>query len=158
MRHPQGSGSAAAISGHPLHPMVVPFPLASLMFSFVADIAHLVSEDPFWARASLTLIVVGIVTGVAAAALGAWDLMRVPRARQLGKAWAHGLINGVVMLLALVNWATRSGTDVTALNMILSFATVVLLGISGWLGGDLSYKHGVGVSPEIGGGESADRI
>lgn len=156
MRHLQGSGSAASLAGHPLHPMVVPLPLTSLLLAFVADIAFLLSEDVFWARASFTLIIVGVVTGLLAAGLGAWDLMRVPRARQLGSAWAHGLINAVVLLLALVNLVTRSSVEVTILGFVLSLASAVLLGISGWLGGELSYKHGIGVSPEVGGGNPGD--
>ncbi|MBX6368656.1 MAG: hypothetical protein IRZ04_11785, partial [Rhodospirillales bacterium] len=62
--------SRAAIAGHPIHPMLVPFPIAFLVGALVVDLAFASTGDPFWARAGFWLLLAGIVTGAAAAVFG----------------------------------------------------------------------------------------
>lgn len=92
--------SNAAIGRHPLHPMIIPFPIALLVAAFAADIAYLVTGDDFWARVGLWAVIGGFVTGVAAAVLGAWDFLTIRRARAHTAGWIHSLGNLAVLVLA----------------------------------------------------------
>src|SRR3546814_6826582 len=66
-RHTDPAPSTAAIRGHPIHPMLIPFPLAFLVGVLLTDLAYWATSDPFWARASLWLVGAGVVSGLVAA-------------------------------------------------------------------------------------------
>ena len=146
---PVGPRSTAKIAGHPLHPMLVPLPIAFLIGAFLTDAAFLFTEDPFWARASIWLIGAGIIGALAAAATGMADFMGSPRVRAIGHAWQHGIGNAMALLVAIVNFFLRGGPDwadgVLPFGLILSLVTVGILAFTGWLGVELVYRHGVAV-------------
>lgn len=151
--YPAGSGTVAAIGRHPLHPMLVPLPIGFLVGAFVADIAFAASADPFWARGAFWLLIGGVVTGLLAGLAGIVELLGVPRARAMTSAWVHGLGNVVALVLATVNIALRwndAGGPPGSTGLVLSLVVVVILLVTGWLGGELSYRHGVGVSDNVG--------
>ena len=153
-----GSGSAASIKGHPLHPILIPFPIGFLAGALISDLVFLGTSDPFWARASYWLIVAGVVMGVLAGLAGLVEVLRVERARKLSTAWIHGVANIVALVVATVNAILRSGAvpdSVSATHVALSFVTVAILGFTGWLGGELVFHHGVGVSRQIGDGRDS---
>ncbi|HSE74127.1 MAG TPA: DUF2231 domain-containing protein [Dongiaceae bacterium] len=144
----QESPSRAAIGGHPLHPMVVPFPIAFLVGTLVVDIVFRATSDPFWARAAFWLLAAGIVMGAVAALLGLVDFLSIRRVRSLPIAWMHFLGNGVAVLLAIWNIALRwsdPAAGSTGLAITLSAIVTVILIITGWLGGELAYRHRIGV-------------
>ena len=101
------SPSTAAIAGHPLHPMLVPFPIAFLVATLVVDIAFSATHDPFWGRAAFWLLAAGIVMAAAAAIVGLIDFLTIRRVRSLSIAWVHFLGNGLAVLLAIWNIALR---------------------------------------------------
>jgi uncharacterized membrane protein len=140
--------STAALAGHPLHPSVVPLPIGLLAGAFMSDLAYLVTHDGFFARASRWLLRGGLATGAVAAALGATDFATVREARRpAGVAHASG--NAIVMLLSAVSLALRRGRpgSVPGAAAALTALAAVLLSVTGWLGGELSYRHRVGVVP-----------
>lgn len=143
-----GAPSRAAVKGHPLHPMLVPFPIAFLVAAFLTDVAYWSSADLFWARASLWLIGAGLAGGVLAALLGLVDFLSIRRAREHAVGWIHFLGNASVVVLALVNLMLRR-QDMTAavvpVGLLLSAVTVALLLVTGWCGGELAYRHRIGV-------------
>jgi uncharacterized membrane protein len=146
--HHRGIESTAAVARHPLHPMLVPLPIAAFIFALVADIAWLRTGRPFWGEASYWLLLSGVITGLIAAIPGIVDYMASERVRNLPTARLHGALNTLALLLGLINLLLRGGqgaTPIFGIGIILSFATVAVLGVSGWLGGELSYRHGVGV-------------
>jgi uncharacterized membrane protein len=146
----QPTPSRAAIGGHPLHPMVVPFPIAFLVGALVADIVFSATTDPFWARAAFWLLAAGIVMGAVAAILGLVDFLSIPRVRALTIAWVHFLGNGLAVLLAIWNVALRWGDPAAApggLGIALSAIVTAILIVTGWLGGELAYRHRIGVMP-----------
>jgi len=152
--YPGGAGSVAAIGRHPLHPLLVPLPIGMFIAALVADIVYASTVDPFWARASYWLLIGGIIAALVAAIAGAIELFGVPRARKLGLAWAHAGINLVVVAIAVVNVLLRvtdKEAEVVPTGLILSIVMVLGLAVSGWLGGELSFRHGIGVSTSIGG-------
>lgn len=143
-----GITSTVAIAGHPLHPALVIFPVAFLTGVLGSDIAYLWTNDPFWARASFWLIAVGLIAGVAAAITGILDFIKIKRARDRSAGWLHMGGNIVVMVLSLINLLLRMGDAIAIIwpwGVTLSAIVATLLGITGWLGGELSFRHKIGV-------------
>jgi len=146
----RGLPSTAAIAGHPIHPMLIPFPIAFLTAAAATDVAAGATGDPFWNRSSRWLIGAGIATGLVAGAVGAIDYLTIRRAREksVGKLHAYG--NPLALGLAALNLALRSkrraGEPPGAGEIALSLATAATLGVTGWAGAELSYRHMVGVA------------
>lgn len=140
--------STARLFGHPLHPILMPFPLVFLVSAAVVDVVFLVTDDGFWADTSLWLLAAGLFTGVVAAGVGLVDFVTIERARSHRSGWVHFLGNVAVLALALVNWLLRLddvASFVQPWGLALSVVTALLLGITGWAGGELAYRHQIGV-------------
>ena len=139
--------STAQIGGHPIHPMLIPFPIVCFVGAFVTDIIFLRSGDAGWAEASRWLLGFGLGTAALAAIAGLIDFMGDDRIRRLNHALQHMIANVAAVVLEVVNLAIRFGNDdaVGGLGVYLSGVVVLLLLFSGWRGGDLVYVHHVGV-------------
>jgi uncharacterized membrane protein len=140
--------STAAIAGHPLHPSVVPVPIGMLVAATLSDVAFTMTRDPFFARGSRWLLRGAAVSGAVAGTLGAIDFSTIRAARQpIGIAHAAG--NATILGLTLASLALRreSRTEVPPAAMAISLAASGLLALTGWLGGELSYRKRVGVVP-----------
>ena len=145
--HPK---STASIGGHPIHPMLIPFPIASLVGALLTDIAYLRSGADMWASASAWLIGAGIVSALLAAVFGFIDFVGDGRIRTLKVAWYHLIGNLLVVLLSVANFVVhlREGDEAVAgAGIMLSAIVVLLLLLTGWMGGHMVYRHGVAVSP-----------
>jgi uncharacterized membrane protein len=142
--HPR---STAQIGGHPIHPMLVPFPIVCFVFTLVVDIVFLKTGDPIWADASRWLLGIGIVMAALAATTGLIDFMGDDRIRRMSVAIQHMLANVTVVVVEIINLVTRLRNDdgIGGLGVYLSAAAVLILLFSGWRGGDLVFRHGVGV-------------
>lgn len=141
--------SKAAIAGHPLHPLLVTLPVGSLILLVVSDLASRATSDPFWALASYWLTLAGLVTGILAALTGFIDFASRPQTRRLSIAWMHFLGNGVAMLLTLGNFLLRRPDPAAAVSGIelgLSVLVVLLLLVTGWLGGEMVFRYRIGVT------------
>ena len=139
--------STAMIGGHPLHPMLIPFPITCLVGAFVTDIVYLVGGDRGFATASHWLIGFGIGTALLAATAGIIDYMGDDRIRKLGTALQHMMANVAAVVVSTINFVVRldDPSDVASLGVYLSGAVVLILLYSGWLGGELVYRHRVAV-------------
>lgn len=140
--------SRAAIAGHPLHPMLIHFPVAALTGLLPVDLAHLWTLDEFWWRAGLWLAGVGAVGGWIASLFGLIDLITVREIRQKITAWCHAIIAVMMLSLASLNWLLRLHGDLehTYLwGLYLSAVTGLLIALAAYLGGRLVYEHAVGV-------------
>ncbi len=140
--------STAQIAGHPLHPMLIPFPIVSFVGAFVTDVMYLATGEAGWATASNWLLGAGLVTSVAAAATGFTDYMGDDRVRKIGAATRHMVANVAVVTIETINLTVRvtdNSDGVPAIGPWLSGAAALILGYSGWLGGELTYRHRVGV-------------
>jgi uncharacterized membrane protein len=142
----------ARILGHPVHPMLIVFPLGLLATALAFDVVHFAShDDTFFSHMALWLIGLGICTGLFAAIFGFVDWLAIPkgtRAKAIG-LW-HGAGNVVVVGLFVISWALRRSGDelhppVAAL--VLDAIAVALALVTGWLGGELVDRLGIGVSP-----------
>lgn len=143
--------STASFRGHPIHPMLVVFPLGFWIGSFLADLAFVWLGDPFWYRVSWYLIAAGIVGAVAAAVPGVVDYLRsvTPYSGCKPIARTHGLVNGGVTALYALNLWWRAGEGAVAggawwIAFAASLVGVAALGYSGWLGGHLVYNCEIG--------------
>ena len=149
-RHPR---STAKIGGHPIHPMLIPFPIVCLVGAFVTDLLFLHYHTDGFANASKWLLAFGIATALAAATVGLIDFMGDDRIRRLSHALQHMIANVAAVVVAVINLAIRLGDEtaqVASLGVFLSGVTVLILLFSGWRGGDLVYKHHVGIDEEAG--------
>ncbi len=129
--------------------MLIPFPIAFLVSAVVTDIVFLASRDAFWARLSLWLLGVGVLTGLASAVFGLIDFLGIRRVRSMSAAWVHFLGNVAAVGLAFVNWLLRNNnleSHVGGWGLALSIVTVAILCVTGWLGGELSYRYRIGVT------------
>lgn len=140
--------SRAKFLGHPVHPMLVVFPIGLLAGSFAFDLAYAASARPEFATVSFWTLVVGIPAGLAAAAFGIVDFWAIPagtRARRIG-AW-HAIGNAIALLAFAQSWVARlAAPDAPPTGAILlSGFGVAVVFFTGWLGGELVDRLGVGV-------------
>lgn len=141
--------STAQIAGHPIHPMLVPIPIACFVGALLTDIAYVASAEIVWANFSAWLLLAGVVFGVLAAIAGLTDFLGNRMVRAKRPAWPHLIGNAVVLILAILNLMIhmRDGwTSVWPSGLALSAVTVLILPVTGWLGWALVYRHGVGVA------------
>jgi len=139
--------STAKIGGHPIHPMLIPFPIVCFIGVLVTDIVFINNHDAGWATASRYLLGIGIVMAALAAVAGLTDFMGDDRIRRASDALKHMLANVAAVVLEILNFFVRMNSDaaIPSTGIILSAVVVLLLIYSGWKGGDLVYHHGIGV-------------
>jgi uncharacterized membrane protein len=140
--------STARLMGHPIHPMLVPFPIAFFIGALLADLAFAKLGNPFWATAAAWLLGAGLVGATLAALTGFTDFLGDRRVREVRDAWLHMLANVTAVVIELINLILRWGHPAAALpspGVYLSGAAVLILAFSGWKGGELVFRHRVGV-------------
>jgi uncharacterized membrane protein len=144
--------STAQIAGHPIHPMLIPFPVVFLVTAFATDIAYWITGAAIWATASMWLLGAGVIMALVAAVFGFTDFLGSRQVRNLTDAWLHMAGNLIAVVLAAINWYLRYSTEPTAgvfpAGFWISLATVLLLLFNGWKGWELVYRHHVGVSEQ----------
>lgn len=138
--------STAKIGGHPIHPMLVSFPIVLFIGTLVTDIVFVSTSNPMWAIASRYLLGVGIVMAALAAVAGLTDFFGDKRI-QGSDAIKHMLANVTAVVLEIINFFVRLHSDsaIRGIGIVLSVIVVLILLYSGWKGGDLVFKHGMGV-------------
>lgn len=141
--------SRVKLVGHPVHPMLVVFPLGLLATAVIFDILYLIFGNRLLPAASYYMIAAGVLGGLLAAIFGFIDWLALPsgsRAKNIG-LW-HGLGNVTIVGLFIISWFLRGGNAdfiPGGLALVLSFAGVGLALITAWLGGELVYRLGVAV-------------
>lgn len=138
----------AKIFGHPIHQMLIVFPLGLLATSLIFDIVYKATGNGRWADITFVMIASGIVGGLLAAVFGFVDWLAIPkgtRAKRIGAF--HGIGNVIVVSLFAVSWLLRYGNPIYAgaVPLVLSIAGVALALVTGWLGGELVDRLSVGV-------------
>src|ERR1700761_6773778 len=141
--------SPANIAGHPLHPIFVTIPLGLWSFAPLCDVVFLLGwGDDSWKRAAFYCIGGGIAGAVLAIITGLMDftVVRDPKAKTV--AFYHLILNAAVTLLYLISFALRwseFSANFHLLPVLIGFVGLVLLGLSGWLGGELVSRFGISV-------------
>jgi uncharacterized membrane protein len=131
--------------------MLIPFPLGLLSASVVFDVIYLLRRNTLWSQIAFWNMAAGVIGGLTAAVFGLIDWLAIPsgtRAKTIGR-W-HGLGNLVVVTLFSVSWLLRlrDPSRPRTLPIVLSILGVSLAGVTGWLGGELVDRLGVGVDPD----------
>ena len=142
--HPR---STAKIADHPIHPMLIPFPIVCFIGAFVTDVVYTRNYDSGWATASHWLLGIGLVMAALAAVAGLTDYLGDERLRRLGDALKHMLANVTAVVLELVNLLLRLNNPdfIPSAGVYISAIVVLILLYRGWKGGNLVYRHGAGV-------------
>ncbi len=141
--------SKAKLAGHPIHQMLIPLPLGLFVFAAIADILYGLGVYRGLSEVSWWNIIVGIGTGLLAAVFGLWDFLAIPkstRAKRIGAL--HGIGNVLLVGLFAISAWVRSDNPYYAPGaaaVVLEALALVLGAITGWLGGELVDRLGVGV-------------
>ncbi len=142
--------SRAKLFGHPIHPMLIVFPLGLLAMALIFDILHFAMGNGYWSEIAYWMIAAGVISGLIAAPFGLVDWLAIPsgtRAKRIGAL--HGVGNLIVVVLYAASWWMRRAApqDPVTVAYVLSFAGGVLALFTGWLGGELVDRLAVGVDP-----------
>jgi uncharacterized membrane protein len=144
--------SPASIGGHPIHPMLIPFPIALWVFSLVADGIYLWRGNPVWHDWIAFYTLLGGTIGAAVAALpGLIDWLSITDRVVVKIANWHARLNVIALLVFAASFYLRTTGGASLVSgsfmvpIALSVLGVVLITISGWLGGEMVFKHGVAV-------------
>lgn len=140
--------SRAKLLGHPAHQIVVAFPIGLLGTAALFDAVYVVHGGAAWATVAFYMIGAGVIGGLLAAVFGLIDYVAIPsgtRAKRVGAY--HGLCSATVVALFAVSWGLRSGGSLlpAPVALLFSFSGAALLGLAGWLGGELLNRMGVGI-------------
>ena len=145
--------SPASLGRHPVHPMLIPFPIALWVFSLIADGVYLWRGNPVW-RDYIAFYTLGggIIGGAMAAVPGFIDWLSLKDREVVKIANWHARLNVTALLIFAASFymRTTSGAGLVSgsytIPVALSVVGVILIAISGWLGGELVFKHGVAVN------------
>jgi uncharacterized membrane protein len=142
--------SKANIAGHPVHPMLIPFPLALWVTSFVVDVLFYFLRHPTLLVVSKFMIAAGCIGGVAAAIPGILDWLTIRNGEVKKVANWHARLNiaalvvfAISLFLRMNRYSEFVGRRLT-IPFLLSLVGVILITISGWLGGELVFRYGMG--------------
>lgn len=136
---------AAKLGKHPMHPMLVGFPIGIWTFSLVGDLIFLYGNNVFWRELAFYAMVGGFIGALAAAIPGLIDYLSMSASPAKTIATRHMTINLLVVALYGVNlWMRAAGGEIAGWPVALSVLAMLLLAVSGWLGGELVYVHGFG--------------
>jgi uncharacterized membrane protein len=138
--------STARIGDHPIHPMLIPFPIVCFVLTFVADIIYIQNRSGGWATATHWLLGIGLGFAALAAVAGLTDFFGDKRIQGVD-AVKHMLANVTAVVLELVNLLLRLNNPdfIASTGVYMSGIVVLILIYSGWKGGDLVFRHGIGV-------------
>ncbi|MNK63543.1 hypothetical protein D3C87_827630 [compost metagenome] len=143
--------SSVVVAKHPLHPMLIPIPIACFVLTLIGDLAYAGTQNPFWYSFSIWTMGIGIIGGLLAAVPGLMDYLTVvPQGLAKRQATTHMVLNVSIVVLFIINlglrlFTTASTGGLWTLSLALTIIGVLALGYSGWLGGELVFRHRIGV-------------
>jgi uncharacterized membrane protein len=140
-------GSAVALVGHPIHVIMVHFPIAFAIATLGVDVFYWFSGDAFWARVGIWSTGMAFWSGVAASIVGTGELLLVRGIRLLEASWSHAVAAMTLVAIVGANWGLRLIDPASILphGLVLSALASVMVGFAGWHGGKLVFAHGVGI-------------
>jgi uncharacterized membrane protein len=137
--------------------MLIPFPIALWVFSLVADVIYLWRGNPVWRDwIAFYALLGGIIGGVLAAVPGFIDWLSLKDREVVKIANWHARLNVIALLIFVASFYLRTtgGAGLVGgshtIPFVLSVVGVILITVSGWLGGELVFRHGVAVDERAG--------
>src|SRR5262245_37710148 len=143
--------STANIFGHPIHPMLIPFPIAFFVATLACDVAFWQTGNPAWVTAAVWLLGAGLVMAALAALAGVTDFLGDERIRTIPAAWQHAIGNVIAVLVSLFNfyWHYSHAPEAALpVGLVSSLIVVGILLFTGWKGWEMVYLHRVAVYDE----------
>ena len=147
--------SPASVGGHPIHPMIIPFPIGLWVFSLIADLIYLWRGNPVWRDwIAFYALLGGIIGAALAAVFGIVDWLSIQDREVKKVADWHARLNVIALLIFAASFYLRTTGGLRMLGgsytipLLLSVLGVILISISGYLGGELVFRHGVAVDPQ----------
>lgn len=147
--------SRIAIASHPVHAMLVTFPICAAFGALGADLAWWWTGDVFWTRAGLWAIGLGFWIGLLAGIVGTVELLAVPGIRIRAASWTHFILAMTLLAVMAGNWMLRLGDAAGAVlpyGLLLSLVGAAMTGLTGWHGGKLVFDYQIGTSRGSGSG------
>jgi uncharacterized membrane protein len=144
--------SRVRAAGHPVHPMLIVFPLGLFVTATIFDLVRIISDNPTFGQVGYWNIAIGLIGAALAAITGLLDWTAIPagtRAKRIGLL--HGGANTAVFLLFLISWLVRmDNTDHVAGTgtFVVEIVAIAISGGAAWLGGELVDRLGVGVDDD----------
>lgn len=141
------TSSAVAFAGHPIHAMMVHFPIALVFVTLGIDLAYWWTGAVFWVEAGLWSAGAAFAFGVAAALVGTVELLLVAGIRLRVASWNHAVAAMTLLAAAGANWGLRATVPEAVLphGLALSVLSSIITGFAGWHGGKLIFDHGIGL-------------
>lgn len=146
--------SPASIGKHPIHAMLIPFPIALWVFSLVADLIYLWRGNPIWKDwIAFYALAAGIIGAALAAVPGFVDWLSLKDPQVVKIANWHARLNVIALVVFASSFYLRTTNGAhfvsgsITIPVLLSVLGVILISISGWLGGEMVYVHRVAVEP-----------
>ncbi|MFL9828498.1 DUF2231 domain-containing protein [Rhodoplanes sp. SY1] len=142
-----GTSSLVAVAGHPIHAMLVTFPIALVVSTLGCDLFYWWTADPFWVRAGLYASGFAFWLGILASLAGTAELLLVKGIRKRVASWIHAIAAITLMSIVGANWGLRlhDPEAVLPLGLLVSLLGLVFVGLAGWHGGKLVFDHGIGL-------------
>lgn len=143
--------ASVSIGGHPLHPLSVALPIGVWVFSFIADLIYLWRGNPAWQTVAFYCLAGGCVFAALSAVSGLIDLIGIKDTPAFRTALLHAgcVVTALVIFAASFYLRTLGGAQMIGsgsnIPVFISLLGVVVLMVGGWLGGEMVFKHGVGV-------------
>jgi uncharacterized membrane protein len=138
--------SPASIKKHPVHPMLVGFPIGLWNFALVCDVIYVISGNAVWETVATYCVAGGIVGAILAAVPGLIDYLSIDEAQMKRIANFHLAVNlGAVVIFAINLWLRSRLPGDSRLPLVLSVVGVAAIGVGGWLGGEMVYVKGMAV-------------
>lgn len=142
--------TTASIAGHPIHPMLIPFPIGLWATSFAVDVLFYFLRHPTLLVISKFMIAAGCIGAIAAAVPGIIDWLTIKNGDAKRVANWHARLNITALVVFAISFFLRLGSysefvgRKLTIPFLLSLVGVILISISGWLGGELTFRYGVG--------------
>ena len=147
----KGAVSQVHVARHPVHPMLVTFPIAFYIGALGADAAFWFSGDTFWTRGAMWMLGAATIMGALAGLAGTIELLAVRDIRHRPASWSHFVAAVMLLSVGAINWLFRVRDPIEAVlpqGIYLSALGACLVGIAGWLGGKLVFEHQVGIEED----------
>jgi uncharacterized membrane protein len=142
--------SKASIKSHPIHPMMIAFPVAFFIGTLLFDVLGYLLQKEHLHLVAYYLNIAAVITALLAAVPGFIDYLYTvpPNSSAKNRATKHALINVTNVVIFAITWLLKRNPDASILLiMSLEFVGCILLSIAGWMGGTLVYRNQIGVDP-----------
>ncbi len=139
----------ARIGNHPIHPMLVSLPIGLWIFALITDIVFRANGRAVWATVTYFGIAGGIIGALLAAIPGFVDILALKPSPVKKIAIWHMVINLGAVILFVINLILRTNAPASTAPFVLTIIGVLFILVSGWLGGQMVYVHGLAVDETL---------